>query len=124
MQVNMQNEVAVLRSEMESQMAEIEDGISAGIEMHGRHGLIWGRGWDRRCRARWPDMQAEVMSEAAGMAEMAGMLSEAPGVVEQVKGQVAAAVEALRRSRRGRLRGDHLQRRLHRRRTIRIRAER
>ena len=86
MQVNMQNEVAVLRSEMESQMDEIEDGISAGIEMMGAMADL-GSGLGSEMQGQMADMQAEVMSE------MAGMLSEAPGVVEQVKGQVAAAVE-------------------------------
>jgi len=86
MQANVQNEVAVLRSEMESQMDEIEDGISAGIEMMGAMADL-GSGLGSEMQGQMADMQAEVM------AEMAGMLSEAPGVVEQVKGQVAAAVE-------------------------------
>ena len=86
LQANMQNEVAVLRSEMESQMAEIEDGISAGIEMMGAMADL-GSGLGSEMQGQMADMQAEMMSE------MAGMLSEPPGVVEQVKGQVAAAIE-------------------------------
>ena len=86
MQANVQNEVAVLRSEMESQMAEIEP-----LMQDAMGDLMSGVGSEMLSQVA--GLQAEMMSEAAGMAEMAGMQGEAPGVVEQVKGQVAAAIE-------------------------------
>ena len=89
MQANMQNEVAALRSEMESQMAEIEPLMQGAME-----DLMSGLGSEMLSQVA--GLQAEIMSESAEMAElaeMAGMQGEAPGVVEQVKGQVAAAIE-------------------------------
>ena len=86
MQANVQNEVAVLRSEMESQMAEIEP-----LMQDAMGDLMSGVGSEMLSQVA--GLQAEMMSEAVGMAEMAGMQDEAPGVVEQVKGQVAAAIE-------------------------------